>query len=233
MTSPLKQQLEGLLKQHRLQAEAPPLRGEPRWTPLASGIAPLDAVLGGGLPRGQLSELHGPPSSGRTGLALSAVAQATAGGALAAWIDPDDRFDPTSAEAAGAELGRLLWLRGGEAGPGLKPALAATGTLAGSGLFELLVLDLAATPLDALRRLPGATWIRLQRAVAETHSALLLLGGAPLACGPGGARLALETSRPLWSGQPGPGRLLRGLGARAVAGRHAPRPVSFELRASH
>jgi hypothetical protein len=233
MTAPLKRQLEGLLKQRRLQAEAPPLRGETRWAPLPSGIAPLDAALGGGLPRGQLSELHGPPSSGRTGLALSAVAQATAAGALAAWIDPDDRFDPASAGAAGAELGRLLWLRGGEAGPGLKPALAAAATLAGSGLFELLVLDLAATPPGTLRRLPGATWIRLQRAVAETRSALLLLGGFHLACGPGGARLALDASRPLWSGRPGPGRLLSGLGARAVAGRHATRCVSFELRASH
>lgn len=233
MNTPLKQHLEGLLKQQRLQREAPPLRGETRWTPLPSGIAPLDAVLGGGLPRGQLSELHGPSSSGRTGLALSAVAQATAGGALAAWIDPDDRFDPTSAASAGAELARLLWLRGGGSGPGLKSALAAAATLAGSGLFELLVLDLAASPPGTLRRLPGATWIRLQRAVAETRSALLLVGGAHLACGPGGARLALDAGRPLWSGRPGPGRLLRGLGARAAAGRHAPRPVSFELRASH
>jgi hypothetical protein len=161
------------------------------------------------------------------------VAQATAGGALAAWIDPDDRLDPASAAAAGVELGRLLWLRGGEAGPGLKPALAAAGTLAGSGLFELLVLDLTATPQSALRQLPGATWIRLQRAVVETRSSLLLLGGAHVACGPGGARLALGVSRPLWSGRPGPGRLLRGLGAQAMAGRHAIRSVSFELRAAH
>jgi hypothetical protein len=161
------------------------------------------------------------------------MAQATAAGSLAAWIDPDDRFDPASASAAGVELGRLLWLRGGEAGPGLKAALAAAATLAGSGLFELLVLDLAATSSATLRRLPGATWIRLQRAVAETRSALLLVGGRHLACGPGGARLALDAGRPLWSGRPGPGRLLRGLGARAVAGRHATRPASFELRASH
>ena len=60
----------------------------------------MDALLGGGFPRGELSEVHGPASSGRTGLVLSLVSRTTRGGALAALVDPDDRFDPASAASA-------------------------------------------------------------------------------------------------------------------------------------
>jgi len=92
--TPLKSALEDLLKAHRLQAEGPPLRGERRLSPLPTGIGPVDERMGGGLPRGQVSEVHGPASSGRTAVALAAVAGAVRRGALAAWIDPGDRFDP-------------------------------------------------------------------------------------------------------------------------------------------
>jgi len=108
-----KRALEDLLRTRRLQADAPPLRGEDRrLRPLATGIAEMDALLGGGFPRGALSEIHGPASSGRTGALLALLARTTGRGALAALVDPLDRLDPSSAAAAGAELSRLLWLRG-------------------------------------------------------------------------------------------------------------------------
>ena len=91
---------------------APPLRGEDRRRPLSTGIGELDALLDGGFPRGQLSEIHGPASSGRTGVLLALLARTTRAGALAALVDPLDRFDPGSAAAAGIDLSRLLWLRG-------------------------------------------------------------------------------------------------------------------------
>src|SRR5687767_7324895 len=132
----LKAALEDLLKERRLSADGPPLRGEDRrGTPLATGVAGLDALLFGGLPRGQVSEIHGPASSGRTGIALAVAARATRAGALAAWVDPHDRLDPRSAADAGVDLGRLLWLRGmPAAGPrSLLSAISAVGTLLGSG----------------------------------------------------------------------------------------------------
>jgi hypothetical protein len=233
MASPLKIALEDLLRARRLQAEAPPLRGEDRrLRPLPTGVAAVDSLLHEGFPRGQISEIHGPASSGRTGLALSLVARVTAGGALAAWIDPADRLDPTSASASGVDLARFLWLRGERGGVRvLADAVAAAAIVVGSGLFEIAVLDLAAASASDLRRLPSATWIRLQRMIEDTPSALLLLADAHLARGPLGASLALRSLGPRWSGTPGPGRFLRSLGASAQAGRLATRSASLELQA--
>jgi hypothetical protein len=233
MSSPLsvtKAALEDLLREMRLQAAAPPLRGEDRrLSPLPSGLPAIDRALGGGFPRGQLSEIHGPASSGRTGMALALLSGLTRGGGLAAWVDPADRLDPESARSAGADLSRVLWLRGRELGE----ALAAVAALLGSGLFELVALDLEGQPERELRRLPGTSWIRLQRAVAETKGALVLLAPHHVACGPGGASLALRPARPGFTGAPGPGRLLRALAGEGLAGRHALQRAAFELRTAH
>ncbi|HUG53410.1 MAG TPA: hypothetical protein VMR21_07410, partial [Vicinamibacteria bacterium] len=206
MPSALKNALEDLLRSRRLQPEEPPLRGEDRrGRALATGIAPLDDLLRGGFPRGQVSEVHGAPSSGRTALVLALAARLTRAGSLLAWVDPGDRLDPASAAAAGVDLPRLLWVRGeGRArqGRALQAAVSAVGTLLGSGLFEVVVLDLAGTAAAALQRLPGATWIRLQRLVEDQPSALLLLADGHVAHGPAGATLALKPSAPRWSGTP-------------------------------
>ena len=250
MRSALKSALEDLLRARRLSADAPPLRGEDRrLRPVPTGVAAIDAMLFGGFPRGQLSEVHGPPSSGRTGLALALLARSTRAGALAALVDPADRLDPASAAVAGVGLPRLLWLRGPRQGietprgspapatalryPGpsaLAEVVAAVGTLAGSGLFEVVVLDLAGVPEAERRRLPGATWLRLQRTVEDTPCVLLLVADRHVAAGPGGVSLALAPAGPRWSGPPGPGRLLRGLAAQASAGRHGLRRAELLLR---
>jgi recombination protein RecA len=88
-----------------------------------SGIAELDAVLGGGFPRGSVVELCGPASSGRTSLAFSLLAQATERQEACAFVDVSDSLDPISLATSGVELPRLLWIRCGEMGdgePGLK-----------------------------------------------------------------------------------------------------------------
>lgn len=77
---------------------------------VSSGIAKVDALTGG-LPRGCLTEIYGPPSSGRTGLVLAAIAESTRRGELCALVDAGDCFDPHSAVAAGVDLDRLLWIR--------------------------------------------------------------------------------------------------------------------------
>lgn len=225
----LKETLEELLRIRRLQADAPPLRGQDRrLSPLPTGVSAVDALLGGGLPRGQVSEVHGPASAGRTALVVALACRVTRAGALAGWVDPQDRFEPGAAAGAGVDLARLLWLRG-RAGPRALPeAVAATGTLLGSGLFDLVVLDLAGAAPVEIQRLPGATWIRLQRMIETTPTALVLLAGAHVAHGPGGASLALTPGAPRWSGPPGPGRLLVGLASQMSAGRHVVRTVGFE-----
>ena len=81
-----------------------------------SGVMELDAVLGGGFPRGSLVELCGPASSGRTSLAFSLLAQATERQEACAFVDVSDSLDPISLAAAGVELPRLLWIRCGEMG---------------------------------------------------------------------------------------------------------------------
>jgi len=80
---------------------------------VSSGVSALDALTGG-LPRGCLTEICGPASSGRTTLLLAAVAAATRRGEYCAVVDASDALDPQSAAAAGVELERLLWVRCGD-----------------------------------------------------------------------------------------------------------------------
>lgn len=77
---------------------------------VSSGLTAVD-TLTGGLPRGSLTEICGPASSGRTSLMLTAIADATSRGELCALVDAADCFDPHSAQAAGVDLDRLLWIR--------------------------------------------------------------------------------------------------------------------------
>jgi RecA/RadA recombinase len=79
---------------------------------LPTGLASLDRILEGGVPRGALSEIAGARSSGRTSVLLALLASAIGSGELAALVDPLDRLDPTSAAAAGVETSRVLWVRG-------------------------------------------------------------------------------------------------------------------------
>ena len=86
----------------------------------ATGIAALDAALGGGLPIGAISELCGPECSGRTGVALSLLARQTQD-KFCVWIDTSNALDPLSAAAAGVSLARMLWVRCGAENPQPRP----------------------------------------------------------------------------------------------------------------
>ena len=233
MGSALKSALEDLLRARRLHAEGPPLRGEDRRARrLSTGLPGVDQALCGGFPRGCISQIQGATSSGRTGLALALVAQGTQAGGLAAWLDPGDRLDPASAAASGVDLARLLWLRGDPLAPcvrTLQQTVAALGTLVGSGLFEIIVFDLSGIPPAEIQRLPAATWIRLQRVLETTAVALVVLADGHTAQGPGGLALTLQPGQPSWTGVPGPGRLLQGLGGQIQVGRHDLRSTRFAL----
>ena len=232
MASAIKDALEDLLRSRRLQADEPLLRGEDaRGRALSTGLAGLDELLLGGFPRGQVSVVPGASSSGRTALVLALAARLTRAGSLVAWVDPGDRLDPGSAAAAGVHLPRLLWLRGERRGrETLLPAVSAVGTLLGSGLFEAVVFDLAGIAATARQRLPGTTWIRLQRLIEDQPSALVLIADGHVSHGPGGSALAMKAAAPRWVGTP-PARLLRGVRAEVREARRGLRGATVELQA--
>ena len=80
---------------------------------VATGVPEVDALLGGGLPVGAITEVVGSSCSGRTSFALAFIAQLTCAGQTTAWIDVADALDPESAAAAGVDLNRQLWIRCG------------------------------------------------------------------------------------------------------------------------
>jgi recombination protein RecA len=105
----LRAQLEASLSDRVPGAFALKTRQAPELYP--SGIEELDALLGGGIPRGGITEITGIATTGRTSLALSLLAQLTCKGAACAWVDVQDSLDPETAAAHGVCLERLLWLR--------------------------------------------------------------------------------------------------------------------------
>ncbi|MDX1650616.1 MAG: hypothetical protein R3263_12260 [Myxococcota bacterium] len=119
--------------------------------PCATGIEALDRLLGGGFPRGRLCEVAGPEGGGRTSLLLAWVARLTATGAWVGWVDLADAFDPASAEAAGVDLERVLWVRP----PDTAASLRAAEHVLTAGGFAGLVLDLT-PPVPSRRPGPGA-----------------------------------------------------------------------------
>lgn len=141
---------------------------------LATGVAPFDLLLDGGLPRGALVELAG-RSGGRFALVLAALAAATSRGETAALLDLGDNLDPSSAEEAGCDLARLLWVRPQR----FRDALLAAETVAAAGV-RLVVLD-AGLALPSSRLRDAAPWLRLARAAAPRRVAFLLSSPVPLA----------------------------------------------------
>jgi recombination protein RecA len=174
---------------------------------VSMGIAEIDLAIGG-LPRGCLTEIVGPASSGRTSLLMATLSAATARQETCALVDADDAFHPASAEAAGVDLERVLWIRcGHDAGKALKAADLLT---AGGG-FGLIAVDLGDTPPATARRIPLNSWFRLRRAVEHTPTALVALGLEPNAktC----ASLLVECARQdaAWSGARRVSRMLDGM----------------------
>jgi len=183
----------------------------------SSGVSKMDALTGG-LPRGCLTEICGPDSSGRTSLLLAALAAATQREEICTLIDASDAFDPHSAAAAGVNLERLLWVRCGSHARSspfarqrnhasslaewerhrmedpVEQALRATDLLLQSNGFGMVAIDLAGVSLKMARRIPLTTWFRFRRAVENTPTALLVIGTQP--CAESCATLALKLSRP-------------------------------------
>lgn len=197
----------------------------------------LDEALGGGLPRGELSEIAGPRSSGRTTLMVAALASATARGELVALVDTFDRFDVASGAAAGIRFTQMLWVRGMAAsveavrggGGGrdgtwraVERAIKAFSLVLESRAFALAVCDVADVPPVVLRRLPFTTWFRLARLIEGSATVALLVAPERLGRSAGGATLSLGEGQGLrWRGASDRARLFDGIapGARVLGHR--------------
>ena len=105
---------------------------------VSTGSLGLDIALGiGGLPRGRIVEIYGPESSGKTTLALHAVAEAQKAGGIAAFVDAEHALDPTYARKLGVDVDELL-ISQPDAG---EQALEIADTLVRSGAVDVLVID--------------------------------------------------------------------------------------------
>jgi hypothetical protein len=191
----LKKQFESMLGVSRPSPELAP-----------SGIPGIE------LPRGCLTEIIGPASSGRTSLLVSILAAATAREEVCALVDAEDSFDPVSAAAAGVNLPRLLWVR---CSHNAEHALKAADLLIQGGGFGLVAMDLGDTPLKTAHRISLTSWFRLRRGVEHTPTVLVTVARQSNArtC----ASLVLECAceRVTWSGARGTSQLLRGMTVRA------------------
>src|SRR5262245_56380994 len=179
---------------------------------IATDVAALDACLRGGFPRGQLSEIVGASSSGRTAIVLQTIAASTRRGEIAALVDTFDRLDVASAAAAAIDLERLLWVRGEASGGSdgaVNRALKAVNLVLQAGGFGCVVLDLADVPPVALRRIPFTTWLRMQRIIEGSDTACVLIAAQPLARSAGGLTLSLA-GRVRWTGEADRSRHLTG-----------------------
>jgi len=112
--------------------------GRPPVDVIPSGSVALDLALGiGGYPRGRIVEVYGPESSGKTTVALHAIANVQAAGGIAAMIDAEHALDPTYAANLGVDLDSL-YVSQPDTG---EQALEIADTLVRSGAVDLIVID--------------------------------------------------------------------------------------------
>ena len=161
---------------------------------LSTGVAEIDSLTGG-LPRGGISEIFGPASSGRTSLTYSLLAYATAHEETCALVDTNDVFSPTAATEAGMDFDRLLWIR---CAGDLEHAFKATDLLLHAGGFGLVILDLGDVAGKDARRIISSWWYRFRRTVEDQPTVLTVVSEE--ACTRSCAALALELKgTPEWS----------------------------------
>ncbi|MEM9090888.1 MAG: recombinase RecA [Cyanobacteria bacterium P01_F01_bin.53] len=127
---------------------------------IASGALPLDMALGGGLPKGRVIEIYGPESSGKTTLALHAIAAVQAQGGTAAFIDAEHALDPVYAAAIGVDIDGLLVSQPDNG----ETALEITDQLVRSSAVDIVVIDSVAalTPRAEIEGEMGDSHMGLQ-----------------------------------------------------------------------
>src|SRR5271168_736637 len=159
-----------------------------------TGIPALDELVGG-LPRGSLTEIYGPPGSGKTSILHSALASRTWSSEVCALVDAQDAFDPSGSQASGVLLQRLLWVRC----RGLEQAFRSLDLLLHGGGFGFIALDLGDVAVRQVRKVPLNVWFRLRRAVEDTSTVLLVLSQESNAKSCASLVLRVEKEASRWS----------------------------------
>lgn len=134
----------------------------------ATGLAPVDGLLQGGLAKGAVTELVSNDMGGALALRRM-VRSAGEKRQRVALVDGSDGFDPCSLN--NDLLAGVLWVRCRDAAQALK----ATDLLLRDGNLPLVILDLHHNNESQLRKIPGTTWYRLQRIIEPTPTALLVM----------------------------------------------------------
>ncbi|BAD40650.1 recombinase RecA [Symbiobacterium thermophilum] len=128
---------------------------------IPTGSVALDVALGvGGLPRGRITEIYGPESSGKTTVALHVIAEAQKMGGVAAFVDAEHALDPVYAQALGVDIDNLL-VSQPDTG---EQALEITETLVRSGAVDVVVVDSVAAlvPKAEIEGEMGDSFVGLQ-----------------------------------------------------------------------
>ena len=163
---------------------------------LGSNLLPLNDLLYGGIPRGRISEITGPRSSGKTSIAASFIASATRRGETVAVVDLENAFDPLTMAATGVDLNRVLCMAAFHANGGIpcrrllsqidhvarvrgeqspltawKNAVKAAELILEAGGFGLMVLDFG----GYARSIPQSAALRLARLAERSGTSVLVL----------------------------------------------------------
>jgi len=167
---------------------------------LPTGAAPLDALIGGGWPKGALSELAGGRSTGRTALLLGSLAEGLRRGETVALVDVGGTLDARAAARGGVALPRLLWIR-------CTPdkALAASEIVLAAGGFGLVALDLG----ELRPATPSAAWLRLKRGAEQQGTAVLVTSARRLQGALGACAVTLSRAQPKFVGRAAAGTVAR------------------------
>src|SRR5215470_2548319 len=205
---------------------------------IPTGIFSLDQQIHG-IPLGALTQIHAPlsSSSGKTALLVSLMAQLTRREQFCALVDSSDCFDPESAEAAGVNLARVLWVRCSMK-QRLKPleqAFKAADILLQNGGFGLIAVDIGNVEEKLVRKIPLTTWFRFARVVERMPAALVFLMTYPAAQSCAGLTLHLSGAEPCWesTGKISHARFLSQLRCQVEVGRSRLRkPVRSAVQAS-
>lgn len=152
---------------------------------LPSGSLSLDLALGGGYPKGRIIEIYGPESSGKTTLALHAIAEIQKQGAQAAFIDAEHALDPAYAKKIGVDTKNLLISQPDNG----EQALEICETLVRSGAVDLIVVDSVAAlvpqaeidgdmgdaQMGLQARLMSQAMRKLTAIISKTHATVIFI----------------------------------------------------------
>ena len=166
---------------------------------LPTGISAIDSLVQG-VPMGALTEICG---VGKTSVLISLLAHASREH-FCALVDAKDAFDPVTAETAGTDLSRLLWVRCGKIKQKLRPleqAFKVTDMLLQSSGFGLIVVDLSDIAEKIICAVPISTWFRFSRVVEKQNTALVFIEQQAHATSCAGQVLKLTAGPATFSGQ--------------------------------